>query len=707
MQSSRGRSPIWKALALGIVAVPAAALSAGAETAGVETAESFETQSLVGSYLAGRFARNQHDAARAAEFYRNALTRDAGNELLLEQAFQMEASQGNWPRAVELARELVAAQPPHRIANLFLGLSEFKEGDYKKSAEHFRAAETGPIGELTGALALAWVQEADGDATSALETIKMPKQAEWAQLYLRYHRALIADLAGRGQDASAAYELAFRQDTRTLRTALAYARHAARAGDRKLAKSILKEHLEKAQGEGHPLIRALRDEIDKGAKPDLIASSAKDGMAEVFYGLGEALISEGAVGIGVLYLQMALYVEPDHQFALAALANAHETNKLYAEAIATYDRIPNTSPLETAIEIRKAYNLNSLDRIDEARETLVKLLGSGKETTSEKSAAREPVPATDGAADDAILKLGSRGDEVTKLQEALKALGYDIPTADGAFGDATRRAVMKFQSKNGFKADGLAGPRTVAAIFKASPTAKPAEPATSASSSDERGTALSTGEKLEIYDALGSIMRSRKLYAEAVGYYDHAIALIPKPERRHWSYYYSRGTSYERLKNWPAAEVDLEKALSLYPDQPLVLNYLGYSWIDQGRNLKEGMAHIEKAVALKPDDGYIVDSLGWAHFKQGNFKEAVRYLERAVELKPDDPVLNDHLGDALWRVGREREARFQWDQALTLKPEPEDADKIKKKLEQGLSSAPEAAVTTTKQAQTDAAAKRN
>jgi tetratricopeptide (TPR) repeat protein len=102
------------------------------------------------------------------------------------------------------------------------------------------------------------------------------------------------------------------------------------------------------------------------------------------------------------------------------------------------------------------------------------------------------------------------------------------------------------------------------------------------------------------------------------------------------------------------------------------------------------MALIEKAVALKPDDGYIVDSLGWAHFKLGNFKESVRFLERAVELKPEDPVLNDHLGDALWQVGREREARFQWDQALTLDPEPEEVEKIKKKLVEGLPPSPQA-----------------
>jgi tetratricopeptide (TPR) repeat protein len=200
-------------------------------------------------------------------------------------------------------------------------------------------------------------------------------------------------------------------------------------------------------------------------------------------------------------------------------------------------------------------------------------------------------------------------------------------------------------------------------------------------------------------------MRARKRYDEAVGAYSKAINLIPKLEKRHWAYFYSRGTCYERLKNWPAAEADLQKALALYPDQPLVLNYLGYSWIDQGLNLTQGLGLIEKAVSLRPDDGYIVDSLGWAYFKMGDFKESVKYLERAVELRPDDPTLNDHLGDALWRVGRMTEARFQWDQALSLKPEPEDIDKIKDKIAKGLPAA-KAAPSKARQVINEAARKR-
>jgi tetratricopeptide (TPR) repeat protein len=314
----------------------------------------------------------------------------------------------------------------------------------------------------------------------------------------------------------------------------------------------------------------------------------------VFYGLGEALTSEGGVAVGAVYLQLALFMQPDFPFALAALANVHETTKRHDTAIGIYNRIPKGTPLSASIEIRKAINLNQLERVDEAK------------TLLESLADRDPA---------------------------------DI---------------------------------------------KP-------------------------LDALGNIMRVRKRFDESITYYSRAIALLPKPEKRHWSYWYSRGTSYERIKKWPLAEADLLQAMKLAPDEPMVLNYLGYSWIDQNRRLKEGMALIEKAVALKPDDGYIVDSLGWAHFKQGNFKDAVRFLERAVELRPEDPVLNDHLGDALWRVGREREAKYQWEQSLMLKPEPEDAEKVKKKLINGLASLAAPKAVRSKQAKvetTPAARKR-
>jgi tetratricopeptide (TPR) repeat protein len=384
-------------------------------------------------------------------------------------------------------------------------------------------------------------------------------------------------VAGRRLEARAHFERAFRTDSKWLRIALAYPPHAAAHGDAKLARATLEEYGRRAPGGPHPVTKALADRIKAGEHIDLLVKTPIDGLAEVFYGLGDALSGEGGVNVGAVYLQMAIYLKPDFPFALASLASLYETVKKYDAAITTYDRIQRGTPLQSAIDIRKAINLNQLERVEEAKSIL------------ERLAKEEP--------------------------NDIRAL-----------------------------------------------------------------------------DTLGNVMRARKRYDEAVDYYSRAINIIGKPDKKNWTQFYARGTCYERLKKWPAAEADLQKAMQLAPDQPLVLNYLGYSWVDQNRNLKQGLALIERAVQLKPDDGYIVDSLGWAQYRLGNIREAVKYLERAVELKPEDPVLNDHLGDALWRVGRQDEARFQWEQALTLKPEAEDVEKIKRKLAKGLASRPQTRV---------------
>ena len=199
---------------------------------------------------------------------------------------------------------------------------------------------------------------------------------------------------------------------------------------------------------------------------------------------------------------------------------------------------------------------------------------------------------------------------------------------------------------------------------------------------------------LEAIMALGNIERGRKKFADCVQTYSLGIDALPEGNDKGNSvYYYYRGICEERSKQWPKAEADMRKALELQPEQPHVLNYLGYSWIDQGTNLDEGMKMIKRAVEQRPDDGYIVDSLGWAYYRIGNYEEAVKNLERAIDLKPEDPTINDHLGDAYWRVGRTLEANFQWSHARDLKPEPEDLPKIVAKIENGLPDAPAPAAT--------------
>ncbi len=194
----------------------------------------------------------------------------------------------------------------------------------------------------------------------------------------------------------------------------------------------------------------------------------------------------------------------------------------------------------------------------------------------------------------------------------------------------------------------------------------------------------------EAWSAYGTLQRSAKDFAGAAQAYDHAISLLPTPDKAHWVLYYFRGIAYERTHQWPKAEADFKEALKLYPDQPLVLNYLGYSWVDKGQNLEEALRMLRRAVDLKPTDGYIVDSLGWANYKLGHYEEATRDLERAVDLKPVDSVVNDHLGDAYWRVGRKIEAHFQWNHARDFGPEPDDLPKILLKIKDGLPPPPPA-----------------
>jgi tetratricopeptide (TPR) repeat protein len=178
---------------------------------------------------------------------------------------------------------------------------------------------------------------------------------------------------------------------------------------------------------------------------------------------------------------------------------------------------------------------------------------------------------------------------------------------------------------------------------------------------------------------LADLLRSDEQYAEAAKVLDGLIAQAKTPD---WRLLYSRGVTNERLNRWAEAQADLQAALTARPDEPELLNYLGYSWIDRGEHLKEALAMVQKAVAADPRSGAMVDSLGWAYYRMGDYKQATEKLEQAVELDAGDPEINNHLGDAYWKVGRRDEAQFQWRRVLTLKPD----DKIKASAEAKLAS---------------------
>jgi len=552
-------------VAILLIAAPAAYSEIGADGAS-------DSGTLFGNYLSGRMASKDRDIVTAAEFYSRALAEDPKNEIILEQAFLLEAASADWDDAIRLAKDLVKNGSTNRIARFLLGCEAFKQGRYEEADEHFTEARQGPIADLTSTLARAWVQQAAGKPKGAFATLDELSNADWAQFYQRYHRALIADVAGKRDIARGAFAQAFKKNPSTLRVADAYARHAVNAKNRKLARQTLKSHI--AKSAEHPISEALLAEIEAGETPPLLVANPTQGLAEVFYGIGDALAGEGGIEMGIVFLQFALYLEPEFPLAHTALAEAYDSAKRYELEIAAFDQIKPDSPIWLNAQIQKAFALNALERVEDASALLEELIAEN--------------------------------------------------------------------------------PKDVRPL-----------------------------------DALGNILRSHERYREAREYYSRALELVPAPVKDNWTLYYSRGVCSERLKEWPAAEADFKKALALAPDESLVLNYLGYSWVDQGQNLKRAMGYIRKAVRLKPDDGYYVDSLGWAYYRLGKFPSAVEHLERAVELKPDDPIINDHLGDAYWKVGRTLEAKYQWQQALTLEPAEEIVEVIKQKIESGLPEASE------------------
>jgi tetratricopeptide (TPR) repeat protein len=473
-----------------------------------------------GNYLAARHAGTERDSAAAAAYYLNVLKADPKNPDLLGRAFLSVLTGGDVDQAGKLADRLLQVDRTDRIARLVVGVRALK---------------------LSG--------------------------PDWYSIFKDLHAGLILDLANNKKEAGKRYERAYKVDPTAVRMVEAYGRYLARGGNKADALKVYGDFNKVLPD--HPLIVQEMKAVNGGDKLPLLVDSPQAGAAEALYGLGASIGRRGGEDLALIYLQLALYLEPSHVMALLSLADLYESLKKPDLAIKVYERVPPASPLSRNAEIQLAGDLDQLDRADEAKKRLEHVIAEHPKDT------------------EAIL-------------------------------------------------------------------------------------------------ALGNIQRGRKEFAACADSYGKAIDTIAKPDKSNWVVFYFRGICYERSHQWPSAEADMKKALELFPEQPLVLNYLGYSWVDQGVHLDDGMDMIRRAVEQRPDDGYIVDSLGWAYFRTGNYDDAVKNLERAVELKPDDPTINDHLGDAYWRVGRTLEAHYQWTQAKDLGPDKDDLPKIEAKIKDGL-----------------------
>jgi len=539
-----------------------------------QSEEPVKISSLSGAYLAARVAEVDNDLDGAITYYKRALAFDTENRDIQQSLMLALIAQGRFDESLPYAEKLKTVPDIERFSRLALAIDAIRKQDYKASENLLKLTVESDLDRLITSVMTAWSKAGAGDTRDALSYLEKLQGPDWYSLFTTYHRALIADAAGKSQDADKIYQSVIDNvagggaaPETWLRAAEAYASSLAHRGEKKKAIAVLDKADEFASG--RLSLIALRARIEKGEPVALLITTPAEGSSEILVDLATALNRGGGEPFVRLYLQYALALKHDSDVALLQLAAVAEQQENAQEAIDLYRRIPADSPMKRAADLQLSLNLADMKKSDEAIDHLKKLL--------------------DEAPDD-----------------------------------------------------------------------------------------------MRAYLALGGVYASIQNYRAAADVYDKAVERLKNPEKSDWNIFYQRGIAYERLKEWPKAEPNFREALKLMPDQPQVLNYLGYSWVDMDMNLEEGLAMIRKAVDLRPSDGYIVDSLGWAYYKLGRFDEAVTELERAVSLKPDDPVLNDHLGDAYWRVGRKLEATFQWSHARDMKPEPDVLASVLKKLSEGL-----------------------
>ena len=184
--------------------------------------------------------------------------------------------------------------------------------------------------------------------------------------------------------------------------------------------------------------------------------------------------------------------------------------------------------------------------------------------------------------------------------------------------------------------------------------------------------------------ALAGKQRDARQWTACADTYGKVVAFIEKPERNQWSVFFLRGVCLERSKQWDKADAHLRQALALNPDNPMVLNMLGFMLVDRGIHFEEGVRMIERAIVLRPNDGFVMDSVGWVQYLRGNYGAALVQLLWAVGLQPNDPTLRDHLGDTYWKLNRREEAKDEWSRALKFNPEPEHLAKLEAKIRNGM-----------------------
>ena len=543
--------------------VVVASVSSGADL----TSDADASADAYGDYLSARFAADHHDLAEAAEYFRASLDRDPRDPQLLTFAFFYSASAGQVDQAAALAERLAVVSPTDRAARLTLAVAALKHRDYKAARAQIAKSAKGPFTLFTVALIDAWAAAGAGDGAAAEADLKSMHTQSGADALTYFNEAMLAEFFGQKDKADEFYNLEKKSGGPSPRVIDAYGRFLERNGRAKDAQTLYT--LVGDDSSFAPVASAGLARIALGQTPEPLMARAEDGAAEALFGIAASLGDAASRDVSILYLRLALFLQPNLDLAKLLLADRFEALTKYDNAIEVCRSVARDSPYYRIAAVEIA--------IDEARSS--------------------------------------------KVDEAIADL------------------------------------KALAAIYPAD---------------------------VETWTALGDTYRQAEKYGDATKAYDRAIQAAGAPTKRNWPLYYARAITEQQTNNWNAAEADLELALKLSPNEPQVLNYLGYSWVDQRRNISQAVTMLEKASTLAPDDGYIVDSVGWAYYRLGRYGDATKTLEKAIKMVPGDPTINDHLGDAYWKVGRKLDARFQWNHALAFGAEDKEKTKIEKKLQAGL-----------------------
>lgn len=528
-----------------------------------------------GAFLAARTADVDHDYDTAIALYRKALAFDPANLEIRERLMISLLLNGDFDQGLTEANALKDDKAVERITKIVRGLDALRDKKFDTAKKVLAYDGPNDLDRLTHQLLSAWSDVGAGKGKQAMASIANLKGPAWYKVFTDYHLGAMAlvtgDIATARQHLNIAVTnkeaVATAPDT-FMRAVMALARLEAAAGNKQKALDAI------SVGDGmvsnYAPLKALRQSIEKGEKPQQQVSNAAEGAAGVLFSIGGALNRQGAEDMVSLYLQISHALDPKSADTLILLGGIAEKLKQPERAIKFYASVPADSPMRRISELQLGVTLSDTGKVDEAKQHLKSLIES------------DP--------------------------------------------------------------------------------------------SDIRS-----------YIAYGSVLSDAKDYKAMAENYDKAAQIIgPVPKPGDWTIFFQRGIAYERLKSWEKAEPNFRKALELNPEQPQVLNYLGYSLVDMNKNLDEGLDMIKRAVDARPDDGYIVDSLGWAYYRMGKFDDAVTELERAVQLRAGDSTINDHLGDSYWRVGRKLEAVYQWNRALISEGEDINREQIKEKIEKGL-----------------------